>query len=94
MDFTPQITPEMKSRYVTRRQDDLIKVESALGAGDFSTLLKVAHQIKGNAATFNFNDLETMAIQMEKAALDQNRTACEAALTAFKTWISVQVQSL
>lgn len=92
MEFTPQITPEMMSRYVTRRGEDLTKVESALSSGDYETLLKIAHQIKGNAATFNFTDLERMALQMEKAAHEKNRTACEAAAAAFKTWVSAQVR--
>lgn len=86
----PQITPEMKTRYVTRRREDLEKIEAALTKGDFETLMKVAHQIKGNAATFNFADLETTAIQMEKAAHDQNRTACDAAVAAFKSWLATQ----
>ncbi|RYZ67138.1 MAG: Hpt domain-containing protein [Proteobacteria bacterium] len=93
MDYTPNITPEMRARYITRRESDLNLLESALETKDFETVLKISHQIKGNAATFNFNTLEKAAIDLEKAAEQKNQAEAYLALGAFRDWLSNAKQS-
>lgn len=86
----PQITPEMKARYIARRRDDLAKLLEAQEAGDFATLRAIAHQIKGNAATFSFLDLEAHAIALESAAEKCLAEECAAHLGEIQKWVGSQ----
>jgi HPt (histidine-containing phosphotransfer) domain-containing protein len=88
--FDPQITPEMKARYITRRREDVAKLLEAQEAGDFSVLRGVAHQIKGNAATFSFQDLEQHAIALEEAADAANAEACALQIGNIQRWVESQ----
>lgn len=86
----PQITPEMKARYIARRRDDTAKLVAAQAAGDFNALRAIAHQIKGNAATFSFEDLEGFAITLEKAAEAQRIEACATEIAHIQNWVESQ----
>lgn len=89
-DYTPQITDEMRTRYVERRKADFELVDTALAKLDFETLKSVAHQIKGNAATFSFDSLEAAAIRLEKAALSEDQAEARLAIDEFRSWLETQ----
>lgn len=88
--YDPEITPEMKSRYITRRADDVVKLEAAAATEDYVTLRAVAHQIKGNAATFSFRDLEQHALALEEAAEAQVLAECISQIARIKDWVQAQ----
>ncbi len=90
MSFEPQITPEMKARYITRRREDVAKLLEAQEAGDFNVLRAVGHQIKGNAATFSFKDLEGYAIALEDAAEVKDSEACAKQIGNIQKWVAAQ----
>jgi HPt (histidine-containing phosphotransfer) domain-containing protein len=89
-EFDPEITPEMRARYIERRRADLAKLEEALASSNFSVIVGIAHQIKGNAATFSFEDLETTAVLLEAAAQASSVADCAKQITAIKTWAATQ----
>lgn len=89
-DYTPQITPEMRARYVTRRRADLEQLEAALKTSDFETLSQIAHQVKGNAATFSFTTLEKAAIALETATESNSLADARQAVAAFRAWLDTQ----
>jgi HPt (histidine-containing phosphotransfer) domain-containing protein len=90
MSLDPQITPEMKARYINRRRDDVAKLLEAQEAGDFTTLRAIAHQIKGNAATFSFTDLESYAIKLEDAADAKHAEDCAKQIGNIQKWVESQ----
>lgn len=90
MSIEPQITPEMKARYIARRRDDVAKLFEAQTARDFTALRAIAHQIKGNAATFSFEDLEGLAIALEEAAEAQHTDACATEIARIQRWVESQ----
>lgn len=67
-----------------------MKLQAALAAGDFATLKGIAHQIKGNAATFSFIDLEKAAIDLENAALAGDADASSSAVRLMQQWLNSQ----
>ena len=62
------IPDEMKIKYIERRKQDYDDCLKALVKNDFATFLRIGHQLKGNAASFGFDDLGLIAVEMEKAA--------------------------
>ncbi len=91
-EYDPQITAEMKARYLTRRRTDVKKLEEAIGKSDFATLAAVAHQIKGNAATFSFQDLESYAVTLEEAALASSLEKSSQAIQLIRDWLDRQTR--
>jgi HPt (histidine-containing phosphotransfer) domain-containing protein len=89
-EYDPHITPEMRARYILHRRDDIAKIDEAIHRRDFATLIAIAHQIKGNAATFSFQDLESYAIALEEAALAPSLKACSEAITLIRNWLERQ----
>lgn len=72
---TMQIPIEARLKYLERRKQDIISCHEALEKQDYNFLDRLGHQIKGNAATFGFDELTEVAINMEQAAKnkDHNR---------------------
>ena len=80
----------MKARYISRRRGDVAKIQDAVSKSDFATLVAVAHQIKGNAATFSFLDLESYATSLEDAALAPSLEKCTEAIALIEAWLTRQ----
>ncbi len=62
------IPVELKRKYLSRRIQDLVRLREALAKDDFSPALKLGHQVKGNAQTFEFPQMEILGIELEHAA--------------------------
>ena len=63
---------EAKVKYINRRIKDLSDCKIAFAKYDFTKLIYIGHQIKGNAQTFGFKKLGLIAADLEKHALDKN----------------------
>lgn len=64
---------ELKLRYLSRRSQELHALRESLEAGDFAPALKLGHQVKGNAATFEFPQLASLALEFERAARNEDK---------------------
>ena len=70
-----QVPVELKIKYLSRRSDDIERLRHSLDNNDFSWALKLGHQVKGNADTFEFPQMTNLGMEIEKAAKDQNKEA-------------------
>ncbi|MBC7457123.1 MAG: Hpt domain-containing protein [Bdellovibrionaceae bacterium] len=77
------IPQEFILQYIERRKTDLEICEHALQSKDFDVMARVGHQIKGNAASFGFNDLGHIAIDMETYALKQDEQNLQKVMNRF-----------
>jgi HPt (histidine-containing phosphotransfer) domain-containing protein len=59
---------ELKKKYLDRRLEDIKLLRLTLDQGDFSHALRVGHQVKGNAVTFEVPRLAPIGNEMETAA--------------------------
>lgn len=59
---------ELKQRYLSRRIQDLVNLKESLLKNDFSFALKLGHQMKGNAVTFEFPQMASIGDELEQAA--------------------------
>ncbi len=64
---------ELKLKYLKRRLEEIEEIKKKISNNDFELASKLGHQIKGNASSFSFNELENRGERIEKAALNQNK---------------------
>jgi HPt (histidine-containing phosphotransfer) domain-containing protein len=68
-----QVPVELKKKYLERRIEDIQFLIASLEKNDFEPALKLGHQVKGNAVTFDFPQIATFGQQIEMAAKNQNK---------------------
>ncbi len=78
---------DARLKYVERRKQDLVDCRTAVSKLDFKILERVGHQIKGNAATFGFDELAKIAIEMENLALKKDVDQLKSNLNRFETYL-------
>jgi HPt (histidine-containing phosphotransfer) domain-containing protein len=80
----------MKQRYLERRKADFVLVSDAVTRGDFETLMRVGHQIKGNASTFGYADLEEMAKDLEESGRLSDIAQAQGLVKKMAAWLENQ----
>jgi HPt (histidine-containing phosphotransfer) domain-containing protein len=78
---------EMKAKYLERRKQDYTDCLNAFLKSDFETFLRVGHQLKGNAASFGFDDLGVIATEMEQAAKNKDMSQIKISLDKFDQFL-------
>jgi HPt (histidine-containing phosphotransfer) domain-containing protein len=63
-----EVPVELKRKYLERRIQDLRHLRSLLEIDDYSEALRLGHQVKGNAVTFDFPQIVPFGIAIENAA--------------------------
>ncbi|MBC7458067.1 MAG: Hpt domain-containing protein [Bdellovibrionaceae bacterium] len=81
------IPEEMKAKYIERRKQDYVACLDALNKNDFETFLRIGHQLKGNAASFGYDDLGLIAAELENAARAQNLSQIKSLLSKFENFL-------
>lgn len=66
--YNADLPPEIVERYVTRRITDVEVCWSALKNHDFKKVAELAHQMKGNGASFGFQPITDIGSELEVAA--------------------------
>lgn len=68
-----QVPAELKIKYLDRRIKDIQKLRSSLEKDDYSYALKLGHQVKGNAVTFEFPQMAFIGVEIESAARKRDK---------------------
>lgn len=89
-----EIPADMIQRYVERRKADLEMLEQSLAVHDLEKIKSIAHQIKGNASSFGFDDLNQIVVQMENAAVSNNQPILLATIESFRSWLQSARQAI
>lgn len=82
-----QVPVELKIRYLTRRIQDIERLKATLELNDYSFAAKLGHQIKGNAVTFDVPQMAHIGLEMEKAALRQDKDRVKILMLKMETYI-------
>lgn len=88
METDLQIPEEIRQNYLVRRQKDLETLKSSLAARNLGEFKRIGHQLKGNAASFGYFDLEKIAVALEKAGLNSDDSEARQQLQLFESWCS------
>lgn len=75
------------NNYILRRESDLLSLKESLSSQNFSHILEIAHQIKGSAATFGFEDLGQRAEHLEAHALEKNMQGLQEDIFWIEKWL-------
>ena len=94
MDFEMTIPEEARVKYIERRKKDIESLRQALATNTFEEFKRIGHQLKGNAASFGYSDLEKVAIQMEAAGEKQDRHEASQQLSLFQQWFDKNAAGL
>lgn len=68
-----KVPVEMKRKYLDRRLAELQQMVRHLELNDFEPALRLGHQLKGNAVTFEFPQIAPLGVQIEQAARFHNK---------------------
>lgn len=68
-----QVPVELKVKYLERKVQDMKILISSLDKNDFAPALKLGHQVKGNAETFDFPEMAPIGVKIENAAKKQDK---------------------
>jgi len=59
---------DLKMRYLARKKDEILRCLNQIENRDYESVRTLAHQMRGNAANFDFSLLEQLGILLERAA--------------------------
>lgn len=88
----PDSIPELanlRTGYLENRSVDLDRLEFALKGGDFGTLDKIGHNLKGTGAAYGFGELTELGRSLEAAARSEDIGAAENLLDQMEAYISI-----
>ena len=75
-------------RFLARKRGDLDRLRSALSTGDFETIRRIGHDLKGSGEAFGFPELSAFGAALERAAVSSNERALRDELTAVEQFLS------
>jgi HPt (histidine-containing phosphotransfer) domain-containing protein len=61
--------------YLEKRRQDLPTLAEALAAGDYKTVRRLGHNLKGTGSGYGFKVISEIGAQIEEAAKLEDRTA-------------------
>lgn len=79
---------EARQKYIERRRADLENCKKAMQQHDYEIVARVAHQIKGNASTFGYEELSEIAVDLEEQALAKDPENLTKTLARFSQFLS------
>jgi HPt (histidine-containing phosphotransfer) domain-containing protein len=82
MDF--QIPDEARLKYIERRKKDIETCKTAILNQDYKVLETLGHQIKGNAASYGFDNLAPIAANLEETAKEKDLDKINVVLDSFE----------
>ncbi len=75
-------------RFLVRKRDDLERARAALSTGDFETIRRIGHDLKGAGEGFGFPELSAFGAALERAAVLHNERALADELAAVDQFLS------
>lgn len=82
-----QISHDMRKRYLDRRSKDVEVCSLRLLKLDWAYFESLGHQLKGNAASYGFVELGSIAMEIERAALNKDFSQLKICVKAFQNWV-------
>lgn len=87
MSYTMHIPDEMRAKYIERRKRDLEELKLAFSSGNLESFQRIGHQLKGNGATYGYEELGELGRRMEEAGSDKDKSKAETCLFELIDWV-------
>jgi HPt (histidine-containing phosphotransfer) domain-containing protein len=75
-------------RFLARKREDLSSARIALAAGDYETIRRIGHDLKGAGEGFGFPELSAFGAALEGSAIVRNERALGEQLTAVEQFLA------
>lgn len=75
-------------RYLRNREEDMMKIETALEKKDFEFLRQIGHKLAGNAAGYGLLGLGDMARELERCAEGRQYDKCRQLFQQMKDYLT------
>ena len=82
------IPEDARARYLERRKVDLEILRADVAGLTFEAFKRIGHQLKGNAASYGYPELEVVGIHMEDAGDRQDQKSASTCLENFAAWVT------
>ena len=92
MSYQMKIPDEMRVKYIQRRQRDLEELKQAINTGNFEPFQRIGHQLKGNGATYGYEELGELGRRMEEAGNNKSQSEADECLSEFIRWIAAHAK--
>ncbi len=89
-----ELPKELYLSYVKHRKADLKLLEEALEKNKVDEFRRVGHQIRGNAVSFGFQELESLGDRLEALDMHSVITSGPDLLQELRNWILVTEKKL
>lgn len=74
-------------KFMTNRNKEITTMAEAVAQGDFETVRKVAHGMKGVSGSYGFPEMTTVAARLEQAAKTADAGSIRKDLTALASYL-------
>lgn len=91
-DESLDIPIEVRKRYLERRAQDVETLRKQARENEFEEFCRVGHQLKGNAASFGYPELEKIGVDLESAGQARDLASAKRALDALEAWLETQLR--
>lgn len=81
------LSPDLIANYLNRRVENYKVLKEALAAGAIEPFHTISHQLAGNASSYGFPELQTIAKEMEKLSREDLSGKGEILLRQFYFWL-------
>ena len=91
------IPPELKAiipGYLDRRDQDILQLKLAVDQNDFQTIGKIAHKLKGNGASYGFNQLTEIGKKLMHSSEIENQLTTVQLINEFEVELNTIKSSI
>jgi len=88
------ITKQVKEIYLERRKKDLEALRKDLNSKVNTEFKRIGHQLKGNASTFGYMDLEKIAKDLELVGESIDWEHAKSLVDHFERWLIKETEQL
>lgn len=74
------IDQSLRAKYLERRRSEIHKISSTPPPSCFEMAMQVGHQVKGNCATFGYEALTPLAVELEAVSKAHNEAQLQQVL--------------
>lgn len=83
-----QAATALLPKFIGHRRRDSDDIRAALERGDYQTISRLGHNMRGNGASYGFPDLGALGERLETAAHQKNEDEVRKQLASLDDWIA------
>jgi len=83
----PEELKDIIPAYLERRKEDSAQLNDLMAKKDFAGIMRIAHKLKGNGASFGFDHITELGDRMNDAAKSENSEEVKKVIQEFENEI-------